>query len=226
MARLYVPDALQTGMQCAIYSDSAHYISVVLRLKIGDPVLLFNESGEWEATLVDISKKNVVLTVGSCVRAFEKCLETWLAFSPLKHDAMGFLIEKATELGVTDLQPLITGRTNTHRLNEQRIHKNLVEAAQQCERFCIPKLHPIQKITNFLAALPGHVHWFFALEREGAQPFVQQKGPVGFIVGPEGGWTIEEAHTLKNHPSITPVNLGQRILRAETACLALLSKQI
>ena len=90
--RLHVLDVLQTGMQCALSPDQAHYLTVVMRLKLGDSLFVFNNGGEWSANITHVSKKHLIVTVGSCVRPFQPCPEVWLAFSPLKHDAMTFLL--------------------------------------------------------------------------------------------------------------------------------------
>ncbi len=226
MVRLYTPDFLAENEQCTLSPDQNHYLTTVLRLKVGGSFSLFNEQGEWGATIQEISKKQTIAQLGKQLRQKEILPEVWLAFALLKHDAMGFLLEKATELGVTHLQPLITDRTNTHRFHAQRAQQQVIDASQQCERLCIPTIHPVLSFQDFLNTLSKDVRWFCALERENTPLFSHFDGPVGFLVGPEGGWSVNESNLLNTKKGITSVTLGPRILRAETAALCLLARQI
>jgi 16S rRNA (uracil1498-N3)-methyltransferase len=219
MTRIYLTQNLNEAQIVELDKDKRHYLERVLRFKQDDCFLGFNEKdGEWKIIFQNAQYQ--------CVARVRKPLETevcWLAFSPLKHDPMNFLIEKATELGVTDLQPIVCDRTNTHRLNIHRLEKNVIEAAQQCERFDVPAVHAPIKLQNFLQGLPKEVNWYVALERESIA-IEKIKYPAGFIVGPEGGWSPQERSILKKYANL--ISLGSNVLRAETAALACLSSRI
>lgn len=228
MTRLYLKNHLDAKQELVLDQDQSHYLAKVLRYQIGDKIKIFNEKdGEWIAHITEITKKAVNLELDEQISTPRPCPPLWLAFSPLKHEAMGFLIEKATELGVTHLQPLITGRCNNHRLNLERLQKNAIEAAQQCERHDIPVVLEPLIFTKFLNDLPA-VLWFVALERSQNEPIKQalekadDTTPWGFIIGPEGGFSSLEIQWI-GKTSIKPINLGPLILRAETAALSVLA---
>lgn len=229
MTRLYLNNDLQAKQELILNPDQSHYLAKVLRYQIGDKINVFNEkSGEWSAQLKEITKKAVIISIDKQLSSAKPCAPIWLAFSPLKHEAMGFLIEKTTELGVTHLQPLITDRCNNNRLNLERLQKNAIEAAQQCERHDIPQILEPLDFGKFLSNLPS-ILWFAALERSTSEPIkkildkADSQSPWGFIIGPEGGFSPKEVKFITNHTSITPIHLGSLILRAETAALAVLA---
>lgn len=219
MTRLYLTQDLNEGQIVTLNKDQRHYLEKVLRFKHGDCFFGFNEkNGEWKIIFRNAQYQ--------CIEYLQKARKTgkcWLAFSPIKHDPMNFLVEKATELGVTDLQPVICDRTNSHRLNIERVERNVIEAAQQSERFDVPRVHLPIKLKNFLQELPKEVNWYVALERENMVA-EKIKYPAGFIIGPEGGWSPEEREILTKH--VKMISLGPNILRAETAALVCLSSKI
>ncbi len=228
MTRLYLNEPLDAKRELTLNPDHSHYLARVLRYQIGDFVNIFNEKdGEWQSKVIEITKKAVIVQIETKIRSATPSKILWLAFAPLKNDAMSFLIEKATELGVTHLQPILTERCNTQRLNLDRLQKNAIEASQQCERLDIPQvLEPVELI-KFLQDLPKDIEWFVALERanvESIQKTLQKNNSSawGFIIGPEGGFTRNEI-SLFNKYNITPVSLGPLILRAETAALSVLA---
>jgi len=229
MTRLYLNNSFQAKQELTLTPDQSHYLAKVLRYQIGDKIKVFNEiNGEWAAQLKDVTKKEVIIKIIEQLSSAKLCAPLWLAFSPLKHEAMGFLIEKATELGATHLQPLITDRCNNHRLNLERLQKNAVEASQQCERHNIPLILEPISFGKFIQNLPA-VHWFAALERSTSEPIkkaldkANPQLPWGFVIGPEGGFSANEVKFITNHPSITSIHLGPLILRAETAALSALA---
>jgi len=152
--------------------------------------------------------------------------DVWLLFALLKRDATDLAVRAATELGVADLYPVITERSNTHRMNAERLSAIAIEAAEQCERLTIPRLHPLSPMSTRLADWPSNRRLFGTLERSDAPPLlppapeVPQSRPVALLVGPEGGFAPAELDVLRAHPFVTAVSLGPRILRAETACIA------
>ncbi|MBY0281050.1 MAG: 16S rRNA (uracil(1498)-N(3))-methyltransferase [Alphaproteobacteria bacterium] len=229
MTRLYLNNSFQAKQELALDLDQSHYLAKVLRYQINDKIKVFNEKdGEWTACITEITKKAVRIQVDEHLSIASPCPPLWLAFSPLKHEAMGFLIEKATELGVTHLQPLITDRCNNHRLNLERLQKNAIEAAQQCERHDIPRVLEPVVFGKFLSNLPP-ISWFAAIERSESESIKQalekadSKVPWGFIIGPEGGFSAHEVKSITNHASIKSIHLGPLILRAETAALSALA---
>ncbi len=213
---MYLTQNLNAGQIIELTKDQRHYLEKVLRFENGQHFLGFNEQyGEWKIAYEKpqyrcIEQVRVPLPSKPC----------WLAFAPLKNDPMGFLIEKATELGGTDFQPIISERTNSHRLNIERLAKNAQEAAQQCERLDIPKVHNPLSLVDFLNKLPKGINWYAALERSDSG-ISEIQCPAGFIIGPEGGWSPQEHLLLKK--CAQPISLGKNILRAETAAIVCLS---
>lgn len=227
MTRLYTPSQITSGLHI-LSEPQSHYVQVVLRKKIGDSIKLFNETnGEWNATISQITKRAVTVNVENLIRQPIKLIERFLAFAPIKHDALGFLAEKITELGVTHVQPIITEYTQVHKFPAERFQKQMVDAAQQCERFDIPQLYPPKKLNLFLKEMPSHIKFYAALERT-SRPEIElnKTQPMGFIIGPEGGFSPHEKNLLLNHSNLKPISLGSLILRAETASIACLSKTL
>lgn len=232
MIRLYTPHPLGEKEKITLSPEHHHHIAHVLRCRVGQPVALFNEAcGQWAGTLTAMDKKAAVVTVEACTRQVPESLPTrWLAVAPLKHDAMSFLIQKVTELGVTHIQLIQTDHTQGGQPNYDRLTKTARDAAQQCERLSVPVLLPLTPLRVFIKALPTAT-WFAACERldEGAgvtlrHGAVDMLAPLGFMVGPEGGWSQSERGLLGQHPGLTCIRLGGLILRAETAALACLAQ--
>ena len=226
MTRLYINNILEAKRELTLSPDHSHYLARVLRYQLDDIVNVFNENnGEWQSKVTQITKKSIVIQIEKQLRQPSSTPPLWLAFAPLKNDAMGFLIEKATELGVTHLQPILTERCNTQRLNLERLQKNAIEAAQQCERLDVPMVLEAVGLQSW--EKPESIEWYVALERTDAEPIQKvlrqsKTSAWGFIIGPEGGFTSQEV-TLFSKDKITPINLGPRILRAETAALYVLA---
>ncbi len=210
---------MSAGQIIELSKDQRHYLEKVLRFSQGQEFLGFNEKdGEWKVVF-----EKPQYRCENQTRELVKTETCWLAFSPIKHDPMNFLIEKATELGVTDLQPIMCERTNSHRLNIERLTKNAIEASQQCERFDVPRVRDSLTLKGFLSVLPEKVHWYAALERSNASR-MSLEFPAGFIIGPEGGWSAQEQLLLEKFTK--PISLGANILRAETAAVVCLSAKI
>ena len=227
--RLYIDETLTKGAQLAVPQEAAHYLQHVMRMKVGQGLHVFNaDCGEWEATLAHISKKGVTLDVGTQVRTPEIRPFLGLAFTPLKPAPLSFLLEKATELGVSDLYPVLTRYTSVRHFNDARACATVKDAAQQCERLDVPRLHPLQDLGVFMAGLGKESTVFACLERSREARLSQAleaecKNPPLVLVGPEGGFEAAEVTFLKNHPQVRPVSLGPSVLRAETAALAALA---
>ena len=220
LPRLFVDQALAEGAALTLEGAPANYLASVLRLGPGAAVKLFDDrSGEWLAEIVEAGRKRVVLTVARHLRERESVPDLWLLFAPIKRGRIDWLVEKATELGVARLVPVITRRTIVDRLNPDRLRAHIVEAAEQCERTSLTGLAEPQKLDALLAAWPADRSLFFA-DEAGGEPFAPAPGPAAILIGPEGGFTDEERTAIRALPQARPVTLGPRILRADTAALA------
>lgn len=228
--RLYVRDSLSEGAVIGCDHAQAHYLRSVLRMKPGNPVTLFNgRDGEWHASLEGLGKGWASLNVQDKLRNQAASPDIWLLFSPLKRSATDLVFQKATELGASRIQPVLTDRTNTERLKRERAEATVIEAAEQCERMDVPDIEETRKLTDILAdwdrARPLYVCAEFGDARPAAQVFSDHPadGPGAILIGPEGGFNKTELEFLNDHSFITPISLGPRILRAETAALAALT---
>jgi len=221
--RLYVEDDLTEGCEVPLSQDQAHYLLNVMRKNNGDFLRIFNGiNGEFIAKLRLLTKKKIVALIDKKIRDHSVQKRTIRLYFPLiKKDRLGFMIEKAVELGVTDFYPIITERTQSQKINKNKMQKQIIEALEQCERLHVPSLHPLQKLTE----IDFEETVFAAIERSDMPLFSGAvEGDVSVLIGPEGGWSDAEINFLKTCPSITPVSLGEAILRAETAALFMLSR--
>jgi 16S rRNA (uracil1498-N3)-methyltransferase len=225
LPRLYVDHELSDGGEIELSPPQTHYLRNVLRRGTADDVRVFNgRDGEWLAAL-DFGKKSVTARLRDHLKLQppEKT-ETHLLFAPIKKDAMDFLIEKAVELGVTHLHPVLTQNTEVRRVNEDRVRTQIIEAAEQCERLTIPTLAAITSLSDIGSRWNSEINLYACIERRAANPLT---GPfskkTAFLIGPEGGFTEEEKEKLGKLKFVVPVNLGESILRAETAALLCLS---
>ena len=220
--RLYVASALALGVEPML--SQGHYLSTVLRKSQGDVLRLFNgRDGEWQAVLISVTKRACIAKLEKQLRPQAEETGPSLFFPLLKKQRLDFLIEKAVELGVETLIPIKTARGLTDKLKSERLQAQIIEAAEQCERLTIPTLSPLTTLQDALAKWPQTKQLFTALEREEA-PTLPAKADAGLIIGPEGGFTDHERTLLSDHEKVTPVSLGPRILRAETAALAGLAR--
>ncbi len=222
---LFVDQALGDGMTLTLEGPPANYLANVLRLGPGAEVkLLDDRSGEWLAEIAEAGRKRVGLTVTRHLRPRETVPDLWLLFAPIKRGRIDWLVEKATELGVARLVPILTRRTIVDRLNLDRLRAHAVEAAEQCERTALPELAEPRKLDAALKDWPNDRILYFADEAGGA-PLVEAAapGPAAILIGPEGGFTEEERESIRALPQTRPMSLGPRILRADTAALAAVS---
>jgi 16S rRNA (uracil1498-N3)-methyltransferase len=222
LPRLFVDQPLGAGLNVTV---GGNYLAAVLRLGPGDQVKLFDDrSGEWLAEIAEAGKKRVTLTVGERLREREQVPDLWLLFAPIKRGRIDWLVEKATELGVARLVPVVTRRTIVDRLNFDRLRAHAVEAAEQCERTALPELAEPRKLDAVLRDWPDGRALYFA-DEGGGEPFsaAAAPGPAAILIGPEGGFTEEERAAIRSLAFARPVSLGPRILRADTAALAAIS---
>ena len=224
--RLFIDAPLAPG-PLGVDGAAAHYLGGVMRLGLGDPVLLFDDrSGEWLATVAEAGKRALTLTVGERMRQREAVPDLWLCAAPLKKGRVDWLAEKACELGVARLVPVVTRRTVVDKPNGERLRAHLIEAAEQCGRNALPDLAEPVKLPRLLADWPGHRALFFADETGGAPALAAMRahpGPAAVLIGPEGGFDEEERASIRALPQAVAISLGPRILRADTAAAAAVS---
>lgn len=220
--RLFVDAPLEAETATVIDGPAAHYLLNVMRTKAGDPLLLCdNRSGEWLGIVGDTAKRALTVVIERRTRPLEAVPDLWLCFAPVKKARLDWIIEKATELGVARLQPVITERTIVERVKEERILAQIVEACEQCGRTALPELAEPVKLPALIKNWPADRALLFA-DEEGGVPMAELEvpAPAAILTGPEGGFTGRERELLLASPAVKRVALGPRILRAETAAIA------
>jgi 16S rRNA (uracil1498-N3)-methyltransferase len=223
--RLFVDRTLEPGMSLPLDGAQSNYLANVLRSKENDPVRLFDDrTGEWLATIAVVRRRAVELRVVTQLRGREVVPDLWLLFAPIKKGRIDWLVEKATELGVDHLQPVITQRTIVDRINLDRLRAHVIEAAEQCDRTALPHLHDPVRLAPLLQGWDPGRTLFFA-DESGGQPFATAPRTcrAAILVGPEGGFTGDERDAIRAVSATVGVSLGPRILRADTAAAAAIS---
>jgi len=222
LPRLFVRRALLEGAAVELDASQANYLGNVMRLGLGAELLIFDgESGEWLARIAEASKKRMSLTVERRRREPETIPDVWLAFAPVKRAQTDWLVEKATELGVARLLPVITQRTNTERVRLDRLQTIAIEAAEQCGRTMLPDIAEPVALKQLLRDRDAGRRLYFADEGGGERAAAAFKdGPALILTGPEGGFPDDERALIRSQANAVPISLGPRILRAETAALA------
>jgi 16S rRNA (uracil1498-N3)-methyltransferase len=208
----------------ALDANQANYLGNVLRLGVGAELLIFDGlSGEWMAHIADAGKKRMTLEVDRQTRESESIPDVWLAFAPVKRTKTDWLVEKATELGVARLIPVMTQRTVAERVRLDRLESIAIEAAEQCGRTRVPQIVEPTSLKRLIEELDPARHLYFA-DEGGGEPVASTfaEGPALILVGPEGGFTEEERQLVRGSGA-SAISLGPRILRAETAALAALA---
>lgn len=233
LPRLYVQADLAEGANVDLMRDQAHYLGAVIRKNLRDEVRIFNgQNGEWRAEITEIGKRKASLKVLTQLRPHTAAPDIWLCFAPVRKHRTAFILEKATELGVGTLQPVQTERTQFPKLNMDKARAQIIEAAEQTERLDLPDLAPLVRLSALLADWPTERTLFFADEAGAdeagdAAPALdalqKQSGEAAILIGPEGGFSEAEREILRAKPYVVPIALGPRILRADTAALAMLT---
>jgi len=226
--RLYLDADFVHGSNVELEAGQNHYLRNVLRKQEGDFLRVFNgRDGEWLARILKLGKKLGEAVLDICVRDQPEAgvrREVHLYFSPIKKQRMDMLVEKAVELGVSALHPVITHRTVSRKINEERIRAQIIEAAEQCERMDVAELYPALGFGEVLAGIEAPL--YACIERsDDALPIAkcELSGRVAFLIGPEGGFDEAEIMQLRACEKVVPISLGDTILRAETAAIACLS---
>jgi len=239
--RLLIDHSLKAGAALALDEAQARHVGTVLRLDVGGRLRVFNAvDGEWRAHVTEKSKRGMVVLVDDLIRLPRAAPDLDLLFAPVKRHATDLIIEKATELGVRRIFPVTTQRTIAETVRVDRLTNIAREAAQQTERFDVPEISEAQSLPRALDGWDASRRLIFADEAgdDPGAPWGGETGralPIGealqsippnsmaLLIGPEGGFTPEERRMLRSFPFVTPVSLGPRILRAETAVIAALS---
>jgi 16S rRNA (uracil1498-N3)-methyltransferase len=225
LPRLFVRVPLSERALVELDAKQANYLGNVLRLGEGSELLLFDgSSGEWLARIAQATKKRMTLKVDRKTRVAETIPDLWLAFAPVKRAQTDWLVEKATELGVSRLVPVITQRTIVERVKLDRLQSIAIEAAEQCGRTRLPDIDEPLPLAHFLKHREASRTLYFADEQGGERASdAFTAGPSAILTGPEGGFTDDERRTIRTAPNAVAISLGPRILRAETAGLAALA---
>lgn len=223
MIRLYVSENLSDKATVCLSEEQVHYLYHVMRRSVMDEVAVFNgRDGEWVAQICELTKKRGALTVVKKIREQECTKGAVLAVALIKKDNFDLILQKATELGVREIIPLMTARTVVSKLNIERAQHIVKEASEQCERLDVPEVTQPMTLKAFLTSRMTHTIVY--LSERGQQSMKMPREPdVCFVIGPEGGWTPEEIQIFEQSERAIPLNLGRLILRAETAAIGILA---
>jgi 16S rRNA (uracil1498-N3)-methyltransferase len=227
--RLFVEADLAEGAAVPCNTEQANYLRNVLRLGAGDFILLFNgRDGEWQAEIAEAGRRGATLTVRRRTRPQEAGPDIDYLFAPLKRARLDYMVQKATEMGVARLRPIMTHRTTPERVNTDRMRANAIEAAEQCGILRIPEVHAPEKLDHVIAGWdPARALVFCDEGSEERCAFTTlamvSPGPLAVLVGPEGGFDEAERELLASQPFVVRISLGPRILRADTAAVAALA---
>lgn len=227
--RLYVEAVLGQEVRIEASEGQTHYLLHVMRAKAGDRVSLFNgRDGEWLAQIVDVTKHACTFLCERETKPQAHAPDIWLCFAPIKKVPADYLAQKATELGVSALRPVVTRRTIVSRVNLERMRANAIAAAEQSDRLTVPEIREPLSLEKLLALWPGQRALLFCDEAGEAPPIAETLRcvagvPWAVLTGPEGGFHPVEREAIRAKPFVTPASLGPRILRADTAALAALA---
>ena len=227
--RLFVEAPLASGARFDATPEQANYLLNVLRLGDGDEILVFNgRDGEWRARIVDVRKRRCALACGERTRAQTSGPDVVYLFAPLKHARLDYMVQKATEMGVARLAPVLTRRTIAARVNLERMRANVIEAAEQCGVLRVPEVDEPLRLEAVLDRWEPARSLIVCDEAADVESPLEalsriSPGPLGVLVGPEGGFEASERALLRERPFVVTVSLGPRILRADTAAVAALA---
>ena len=222
--RLYFSKSLSNNLTGTLDKSQSHYLNKVMRVKENEAFSLFNSSGEWEAKILNISKGVVEFNVTKQLRQKENPKELWLAFSPIKSNYFNFMIQKATELGVTKFIPIIFDRTIVRKINKERLEKVIIEASEQSNRINVPDIEDPKSLDDFLNN--NKVDLIFTdLNSKNTRIDLKKvtDKPTCVIIGPEGDFSEEERAEILKFSGVQPLKINENILRSETAVISAIS---
>ena len=222
--RLFFSAALSTDMTDKLDKSQSHYLSKVMRIKENEVFSLFNSEGEWEAKISRISKSIIEFKITKQLRQKENFKELWLAFSPIKSNYQNFMIQKATELGVTKFLPIIFDRTVVRKINKVRLEKIVIEASEQSNRINVPTIEDAQNLNSFLKK--NSMDLIFTDLNSNNEKINRSKltdKPVCIIIGPEGDFSESEREEILSFNNVQAIKINENILRSETAVISAIS---
>ena len=222
--RLFFSDTLSANMIDKLDKDQSHYLSKVMRVKENEVFSLFNKEGEWEAKVLGIFKNIVEFKIIKQLRQKETTKELWLAFSPIKSNYQNFMLQKATELGVTKFLPIIFDRTVVRKINKDRLEKIVIEASEQSNRINVPTIEEAQDLNSFLKK--NSMDLIFTDLNSNIKKIDKSKftdKPICIIIGPEGDFSETERDKILSFKSVQPIKINENILRSETAVISAIS---
>ena len=222
--RLFFSDTLSANMIDKLDKSQSHYLSKVMRVKENEVFSLFNKEGEWEAKVLGIFKNIVEFKIIKQLRQKETTKELWLAFSPIKSNYQNFMLQKATELGVTKFLPIIFDRTVVRKINKDRIEKIVIEASEQSNRINVPTIEESQDLNGFLKK--NAMNLIFTDLNSNIKKIDKSKftdKPICIIIGPEGDFSETEREKILSFKGVQPIKINENILRSETAVISAIS---
>jgi 16S rRNA (uracil1498-N3)-methyltransferase len=221
--RLFYPESLSLNLRATLDKSQSHYVCKVMRIKENEVFSLFNSNGEWEVKILKISKSIVEFNVTKQLRQKENFKELWLAFSPIKSNYFNFMIQKATELGVTRFLPIIFDRTIVRKINKERLEKVIIEAAEQSNRINIPVIEQPQNLKSFLKNDMDLIFTDLNVSNKKIDLKMITANPICVIIGPEGDFSELERQEILKFKGVQPIKINENILRSETAVISALS---
>ena len=221
--RIFFPESLSLNFNSWLEKPQSHYLTKVMRVKIGENFSLFNKSGEWLAKINNISSDKVEFSIQEKLRNKENSVDIWLAFSPIKSNYSNFMIQKATELGVTKFIPIIFDRTIVRKINKERLEKVIIEAAEQSNRITVPSIEDPQKLKSFLNNDMDLIFTDLNTANTKIDLTKLTTKPTCVIIGPEGDFSEQEREEILKFNGVQSVKINENILRSETAVISALS---
>ena len=222
--RLFFSNTLSVDTTDRLDKSQSHYLAKVMRIKESEVFSLFNQNGEWEAKVLKISKNIVEFKTTKQLRKKENSKELWLAFSPIKSNYQNFMIQKATELGVTKFLPIIFDRTIVRKINNERLEKIVIEASEQSNRLNVPEIEKAQNLKNFLNS--NSMDLIFTDLNSDNKKIEKSKltdKPICIIIGPEGDFSEAEREEILSFKGVQSLKINENILRSETAVISAIS---
>ena len=221
--RIFYPEKLSINLETNLDKSQSYYLLKVMRIKRGDTISVFNKSGEWKSIITETIKSIVYFKVTEQLRQKEIEQEMWLAFSPIKSNYFNFMIQKATELGVTKFLPIISERTIVRKINNERLNKIIIESCEQSNRINVPSIEKSQSLEKFLSDNLDINLIFGDLNTKNKKIKFYNSKPNCLLIGPEGDYSSNEIKKILNYKGAQSIKLSDNILRSETAVISALS---